>query len=89
GRPVGEVISMETLPRLYRDQSLDTAMKNLGTHPFLPVSSRRRPFRLIGTVSLEDIHRAYGVPECDGPSPEAIPESFADFPEIRPSPNPG
>jgi CIC family chloride channel protein len=88
GRPVGEVISMETLPRLYRDQSLDTAMKNLGTHPFLPVSSRRRPFRLIGTVSLEDIHRAYGVPECDGPSPEAIPEPFADFPEVRPSPNP-
>jgi len=60
-RPLSQVVSLEPLPRLYRDLTLDAALKLLGSHPFLPVSSRRRPFRLIGTVALDDIHRAYGV----------------------------
>jgi CBS domain-containing protein len=60
-RPLSQVVSLEPLPRLYRDLTLDAALKLLHGNPFLPVSSRRRPFRLIGTVALEDIHRAYGV----------------------------
>ncbi len=53
--------SLEPLPRVYRDLSLDAAMRRLGPHPFLPVSSRRRPYRLIGIVTLEDMLRAYGA----------------------------
>jgi CIC family chloride channel protein len=73
-RPLSQVVSLEPLPRLYRDLTLDAALKLLHGNPFLPVSSRRRPFRLIGTVALDDIHRAYGVqqPQISAEHEEAL-----------------
>jgi hypothetical protein len=47
--------------RLYPDLSLDSAMRLLGAYPILPVSSRANPNRLLGTLTLNDVHRAYGL----------------------------
>jgi hypothetical protein len=33
----------------------------LGPHAILPVSNRARPEQLMGTLTLEDVHRAYGI----------------------------
>jgi len=55
------VVPIQPLPRVYPDVSLDSALRLLGPHRVLPVSSRTRPFTLIGLLSLADIERAYGI----------------------------
>jgi len=60
---VWKALSVRAVVRLYPDLSLDSAMRVLATYPILPVSSRANPNLLLGTLTLEDVHRAYGIPE--------------------------
>jgi CIC family chloride channel protein len=60
-RGLGEAVAMRPLPRVHPDLSLDAAMRMIGPHPVLPVISRARPHALVGALSLDDIHRAYGI----------------------------
>jgi CIC family chloride channel protein len=56
-----ESVGMPPAPRLYPDLPLDAAMRVLGEYPLLPVVSRTDPTKLIGTITLADVHRAYGI----------------------------
>jgi CBS domain-containing protein len=60
-RPAKEAVSREVAVRLYPDVSLDAAMHMLSSDPILPVSSRANPRELLGSLTLGDIHRAYGI----------------------------
>ena len=60
-RPVKEGVSREVEVRLYPDVSLDAAMRMLSADPILPVSSRANPNELLGSLTLEDVHGAYGI----------------------------
>lgn len=61
-RPLEDTLDLAAAPRLYPDLSIDAALRLLGSHPVLPVSSRARPYRLLGVVRLEDVRRAYAIP---------------------------
>lgn len=58
-----KALSVRAVVRLYPDLSLDSAMRMLANYPILPVSSRANPNLLLGTLTLADVHRAYGIPE--------------------------
>ena len=58
---VWKALSVRAVVRLYPDSSLDSAMRVLATYPILPVSSRANPNLLLGTLTLEDVHKAYGI----------------------------
>jgi CIC family chloride channel protein len=60
-QPLLKVLSPRTVIRLYPDLSLDSALRLLGPYPILPVTSRANPNQLLGTLTLEDVHRAYGI----------------------------
>jgi hypothetical protein len=49
--------------RLFPDEPLDAALRLLAVRPRIQVVSRIRPDEIIGTLSLEDVHRAYGIQE--------------------------
>jgi CBS domain-containing protein len=68
-RPAGGPIPAGSGPSLYPDLTLDAALRLLAEHSVLPVVSRTRPDRVVGLVTLEDVHRAYGI------APSAIKES--------------
>ena len=36
-------------------------MRKLAVYPLLPVASRMIPSYLVGTLTLKDLHRAYGI----------------------------
>jgi hypothetical protein len=59
---VWKALSVRAVVRLYPDLSLDSAMRVLAAYPILPVSSRANPNLLLGTLTLEDVHKAYGIP---------------------------
>ena len=63
---VGHVVPFTVVPRLYPDFSLDTALRYFSSFPLLPVARRSNPGLLIGTLTLEDVHRAYGITEKGG-----------------------
>ena len=54
-------VRLRTVVQLYPDMSLDSALRMLGVYPVLPVISRVNKRRLLGTLTLEDVHRAYGI----------------------------
>jgi CIC family chloride channel protein len=58
---VDQAVMARAVVRLYPDLSLDSAMRLLGPYPILPVSSRANSNRLLGTLTLNDVHRAYGL----------------------------
>jgi CBS domain-containing protein len=58
---VDQAVMARAVVRLYPDLSLDSAMRLLGPYPILPVSSRANSNRLLGTLTLQDVHRAYGL----------------------------
>ncbi len=60
-RALGEALSLEPMPCLYPDLSLDAALHLFGNHPALPVSSRALPHSLVGMLSLADVCRVYGI----------------------------
>jgi CIC family chloride channel protein len=58
---VDQAVMARAVIRLYPDLSLDSAMRLLGAYPVLPVSSRANSNRLLGTLTLNDVHKAYGL----------------------------
>jgi hypothetical protein len=46
---------------LYSDEPLDAALRLLSLQPSVQVISRVDPDRVLGSVTLEDVHRAYGI----------------------------
>jgi hypothetical protein len=64
GRPearLEDTLAPGGCPRLYPDMPLDAALRLLGRYPLLPVASRTDPARLLGALTLGDVHRAYGL----------------------------
>jgi chloride channel protein, CIC family len=62
---LSNALVLPPLPPVYRDYSLDTAMRLLARHPLLVVPSRADSRQLLGVLTLADVHRAYGIP-ADG-----------------------
>jgi len=58
---VAEALRPRSVIRVYPDQSLESALWLLGPYPILPVMSRVNPGLLLGTLTLEDVERAYGI----------------------------
>jgi CIC family chloride channel protein len=52
--------SQRLLP-LHPDEPLDAALRRLASQPVVPVVSRMDPARVLGMVTLEDVHHAYGL----------------------------
>ncbi len=46
---------------LYPDEPLDAALRLLSVEPRIEIVSRLRPDEVLGTLTLEDVHRAYGI----------------------------
>ena len=46
---------------LFPDEPLDAAMRLLALQPAIRVVSRLRPEQILGVLTLEDVHRAYGL----------------------------
>ncbi len=59
-------LSVRAVVRLYPDLALDSAMRLLATYPILPVSSRANANLLLGTLTLDDVHSAYGIHRKSG-----------------------
>lgn len=58
--PVSDELTLERVPRVYPDQPVDIAMRRLALHPLLPVVSRADRDVLVGTISIQDVLKAYG-----------------------------
>ena len=67
---LGTALELNPIPRLYPDLTLDSALRLMGAHAMLPVVSRLKPDELLGTLSLADIHRMYGL--GDGASSDRV-----------------
>lgn len=46
---------------LYPDEPLDAALRLLSIEPVVEVVSRLEPDEVLGTLTLDDVHRAYGI----------------------------
>ncbi len=46
---------------LYPDEPLDAALRLLSVEPVVGVISRLEPDEVLGTITLDDVHRAYGI----------------------------
>ncbi len=65
-------LPLRNVVRLYPDLSLDSAMRLLATYPVIPVVSRANSNQLLGSLTLPDVHRAYGLtPPESGPTTKA------------------
>ncbi len=58
---VREAVLGRSVIRTHPDLPIDQAMRKLAVYPLLPVASRVNPAYLVGTLSLEDVHRAFGI----------------------------
>lgn len=61
GQSLADTFALTDLPRLYMDLALDEALGKLSKVPILPIISRARPDQLLGSITLNDIHRAFGI----------------------------
>ncbi len=61
GANLRDAVDLLPVVRTYPDVPLDQAMRKLATYPLLPVASRVNPSALVGTLTLDDVHRAYGI----------------------------
>ena len=62
-QPVPSGTVLEPGMRLYPDEPLDAALRLLSLQPRVQVTSRVHPDQVIGDLTLEDVHRAYGITE--------------------------
>ncbi len=60
-KPIHQALRPRPAVRTHPDVPLDQALRKLAIYPLLPVASRVNPSSMIGTLSLEDVHRAYGI----------------------------
>lgn len=51
--------------KLYPDEPLDAALRLLSLRPRIEVVSRLKPDQILGTLTLEDVHRAYGIRDAE------------------------
>lgn len=58
--PASDQLMLERIPRVYPDLPVDIALRRLALHPLLPVVSRANRDVLVGTISIEDVLKAYG-----------------------------
>ena len=58
---VHDALHMRSVMKTHPDVPLDQAMRNLGRYPLMPVTSRVNSSFIVGTLQLEDVHRAYGI----------------------------
>lgn len=62
---LADVIKRGPVPRLYPDYALDSALPMMRGNRVLPVASRANQNQLIGTLTLADIHHAFGIDAQD------------------------
>ncbi len=60
-QPLIQAHHSETASKLYPDEPLDAALRLLSVEPVIEVVSRLEPDEVLGTLTLEDVHRAYGI----------------------------
>ncbi len=60
---IHETLPIRAVVRTYPDLLLDQALRKLAVYPLLPVASRVNPSYMVGTLTLRDVHRAYGIPD--------------------------
>ena len=60
---VAQSTTLRVLPVSHPDEPLDTVLRLLAHHKLVPVVSRLNPQELVGVVTLDDVHRAYGFAE--------------------------
>ena len=58
---LGNAFPLEETPTLHPDMPLDHALRAIGSRPILPVCSRIGRQEILGTLTLENIHQAYGI----------------------------
>ena len=58
---IREAVAIRPVLRTYPDLPLDQALRKLAVYPILPVTSRVNPNYILGTLTLEDVHRVYGI----------------------------
>jgi chloride channel protein, CIC family len=80
-------LDLPAVPRLYPDLSLDAALARFGSRPALPVVRRNNPDQLVGALTIEDIHRAFGIGVP--PAAIAVPPSPPDQPPNTGGPKSG
>lgn len=59
--PLKGVLPLAPHPRLYPDLPLDAALRFLAVYPVIPVVSRSDPGILLGAITLDGVHQAYGI----------------------------
>lgn len=64
---VSAAVPVESGLRLFPDEPLDAAMRLLASQERIQVVSRLNHNEVLGTLTLEDVHRSYGLPN---PEPE-------------------
>ena len=60
-RPASAKVTTPTGSTLYPDEPLDAALRLLSVEPVIEIVSRLEPDEVLGTLTLEDVHRAYGI----------------------------
>jgi len=61
-------VALEPGVKLYPDEPVDAALRLLALQRSLQVVSRLQPDEVLGTLSLDDVHRAYGIGENNSPA---------------------
>jgi CIC family chloride channel protein len=67
-KEVSSPMPVEAGMRLFPDEPLDAALRLLSVRPLIPVVSRVQPDQVLGTLSLSDVHLAYGIEDCPEPA---------------------
>jgi len=59
---LASVLPPQSLPSLYPDLPLDSALRYINSYPLVPVVNRADPRRLEGVVSRDSVFQKYGTP---------------------------
>ncbi len=62
--PAEEDAAIPEGAHVHPDTPLEAALPLLASQSVVPVVTRKRPYRLMGKLTLEDVHRAYGIKEA-------------------------
>lgn len=67
---IQEALPPRAVIRSYPDLPLDQILRKLAVYPLLPVASRVNPSFMVGTLTLSDVHRAYGIEPAEAKPPD-------------------
>jgi CBS domain-containing protein len=56
-----EAVPVDATVHVHPDIPLEDALPLLAGTAVVPVVTRARPYKLLGTLTLEDVHRAFGI----------------------------